>query len=655
VSVFVIGVSVAGVLATADLRAEERGARAAMGPLALLQTARYTVAQEHAAISDFLLHGRQSAVDIHVAAVRDMTEVLASLRSGVPRAWVPAITRLTAEHRGYLLVATREIGLIQQKRHVEAELLDRTQLDPPFVRMTGDVEALESLALTSANDHMRQMNDGADSLGAATPIVLGICWLLGLGCFLVLRRYQHRLRRLAETDALTGLANRPALRRGCEQMLADAHNGRAVPVVLLLDLDRFKEVNDTLGHHVGDELLVLIAQRIQGMLAATSLVARLGGDEFAVVLPDGGASTGETVAKRLRQALQHSFVVDGLALEIDVSIGIAEYSPGETAPSLLRRADVAMYVAKETQTGARVYTAELDDHTTDRLALIGEMRHALDHDELVVHYQPKVSVSTGAVLGAEALVRWQHPRLGLLAPGQFIPRLETTAVIDRLTIEVLAKALRQCREWLVRGWSIPVAVNVSSRCFLDSTFPRTVIDLLTRFGLSADMLILEITETTVITDPPTARLMMNQLHEHGVRLSVDDFGTGYATLAYLRDLPLSEIKIDRQFITDLAHSDSDAALVRSVVELGHSLGLTVVAEGIEDQAALDRLRTLDCDLAQGYAIGRPMDPGAIDAWLTRRHHTTAHLTLTPISRTAPNLDDALARAGSRRVGPTTAA
>jgi diguanylate cyclase (GGDEF)-like protein len=614
-TVFFVAVTVAGVMGTGHTRAAAKGATSAVRTMSALQTVQYLAAQEHAAISDYLSNGRPSDVTAHAAAARQMSQALDSLHSEAQAKSVPLISKLIAEHTRYLTVAPSEISLIRIGDLVAAQKIDNDQTDPAFATMGAQIAQLEGAALTAGTGDMKVVARQTSFLSAATPMVLGIAWLIGLAFAFALRRQQRKLYRAARTDPLTGLANRAELQKWCERAVAVAARSVSEPVLLLLDLDRFKEVNDTLGHHLGDQLLVQVGERIGQDAPATALVVRLGGDEFAVLLADGGASAGEQTAQRVREALQQTFTVAGMALDIDVSIGIAVLTAGETASSLLRRADVAMYVAKETQTGAATYSAELDEHTTHALALMSEIRHALDHDELIVHYQPKIAVADGTVFGAEALVRWQHPTRGLLPPREFIPQVETTQLIYGLTIQVLTKALRQCQDWRSKDITIPVAVNVASRCFLDPEFPATVKDLLERFGLDPHLLVLEITETTVITDLPRATRAMQELHDIGVGLSVDNYGAGYSALTHLRDLPLTELKIDKHLVRDLAHSDHDAALVKSIIQLGHRFGLKVVAQGIEEPGAYERLRTLNCDLAQGHGIAKPMDNDTFTTWL----------------------------------------
>jgi diguanylate cyclase (GGDEF)-like protein/PAS domain S-box-containing protein len=431
------------------------------------------------------------------------------------------------------------------------------------------------------------------------------------------KELERELTRQAFSDHLTGLPNRALLLDRTEQAIRLAGRNGLVAALLLLDLDRFKEVNDTLGHHHGDLLLQQVAERLRGGLRDGDTVARLGGDEFAVLLP-GVASVQDatTVADKLSAAIEAPFTVDGLTLDVDASIGVAAYPEhGAAASELLQRADVAMYAAKDLHLSYVVYDPGLDRHSPRRLGLLGQLRRALAAGELVVHYQPKADVRSGRVVGVEALVRWQHPEYGLLGPGEFVPLAETTGLIRPLTSHVLEAALLQCRAWLDAGRELSVAVNLSTRCLLDLALPDQVTGLLEDAEVAPGGLLLEITESSIMTDPARALEILNRLHALGVQLAIDDFGTGYSSMAYLKNLPVQELKVDRSFVQHLRDSQSDAVIVRSTVDLGHNLGLRVVAEGVEDEATLHELANLACDSVQGYYLAKPMPAAQLDAWL----------------------------------------
>jgi diguanylate cyclase (GGDEF)-like protein len=419
-------------------------------------------------------------------------------------------------------------------------------------------------------------------------------------------------------DTLTGLPNRALFHDRVLQAIESARRSASQCAVMVMDLDHFKEINDTLGHYHGDRLLQLVGQRLSSTLRAEDTVARLGGDEFAVLLPavEGGEHAVD-VAHKLLESLSRSFEIDNLSLEVGASVGIACFpAHGADGETLLQRADIAMYVAKSAHAGVRLYETEHDQHSVQRLALAGELRRAIAHDELQLHYQPKLDVATGRVVGAEALCRWKHPSLGMIMPAEFIPMAEHTGLITPLTKRVLELALRQIVEWREQGCHLSVAVNLSARSFLDSQLLEEELPaLLAQHGIDPALLELEITESMIVGDPQRARGVLETLNELGVTLAIDDFGTGYSSLAYLRDLPVDEIKIDRSFVLEMQGDRSGETIVRSIIDLAHNLGLRAVAEGVEDQGLLTRLTELGCDTAQGYFISRPLPAARVAQWL----------------------------------------
>jgi len=439
------------------------------------------------------------------------------------------------------------------------------------------------------------------------------------------KQLERELTRQAFSDQLTGLPNRALLHDRTEQAIRLAGRHGLVAALLLLDLDRFKEVNDTLGHHHGDLLLQQVAERLQGSMRDSDTVARLGGDEFAVLLPKvASVQDAAGVADKLSAAIEAPFTVDGLTLDVEASIGVAAYPDhGASANELLQRADVAMYAAKAAHLSYVVYDPALDRHSPRRLGLLGQLRRALAAGELVVHYQPKAEVRSGRIIGVEALVRWQHPEYGLLGPGEFVPLAETTGLIRPLTSYVLEAALCQCRGWLDAGRDLSVAVNLSTRCLLDLALPDQIIGLLEDTAVAPERLVLEITESSIMTDPARALEILNRLHALGVQLAIDDFGTGYSSMAYLKSLPVQELKVDRSFVQHLRDNQSDAVIVRSTVDLGHNLGLRVVAEGVEDEATLGELASLGCDSVQGYYLAKPMPEAELVAWLAAQPQPVA--------------------------------
>ena len=434
------------------------------------------------------------------------------------------------------------------------------------------------------------------------------------------------LQHQATHDALTGLPNRRLLADRFGQALRlDARAGTSTGL-LLIDLDRFKEVNDTFGHHVGDELLQKVGPRMVGELRNIDTVARLGGDEFAVLLPNvGGVAEAERVADRLQAALEAPFHVHGIDLNVEASAGIViSGQHGSDVITLMQRADIAMYAAKSQNLGVSVYHPEADANSAVKLSLLGDLRRAMERDELVLHYQPKVSIRSGDVTGAEALVRWQHPDHGLLLPAAFIPLAERTGLIAPLTRYVLSAALAQARAWLEDGRPLTVSVNLSARNLLDERLPGLVAELLARHQVPASALELEVTESALMTQPDDARRLLQQLATIGVRISIDDFGAGYTSLGQLTALPLTELKIDRSFVMAMNDDQANATIVHSVIDLGHNLGLTLVAEGVETEQALVTLAGFGCDVAQGFHLCPPLPRDAFDTWCAGRRITAGH-------------------------------
>ncbi|MET9466890.1 bifunctional diguanylate cyclase/phosphodiesterase [Streptomyces sp. NPDC006544] len=420
-------------------------------------------------------------------------------------------------------------------------------------------------------------------------------------------------------DPLTGLPNRQWLLERAWTALDQAERLGTRSALVLIDLDRFRAVNDTLGHLAGDRLLLQIADRLRQALPPDAEAARLGGDEFAVLLPVADSTTSaQRVARHLVAELSSPLDLDGLTLVLEASAGLAVFPDHALdAEGLLRRADVAMYQAKRDRTGVEVYESKRDSNTPDRLGLLGDLRRALDAGEVELHYQPKVRFD-GQVAGLEALVRWVHPERGRVSPDEFIAIAETSGLMPHLTEYVLETALAQVARWRAQGLKVPVAVNVSPRDVHTPGFAGAVAARLARHGVPASGLQLEITEHVLLEDPQRAADTMAGLTGHGVKMSLDDFGTGYSSLVHLRRLPVSELKIDRSFVARLAVDAQDAEIVRCTVDLAHSLGLLVVAEGVEDDETWERLRDLGCDAVQGWLVAAAMPPQEATAWLLAR-------------------------------------
>ncbi len=431
-----------------------------------------------------------------------------------------------------------------------------------------------------------------------------------------IRERQRQLKYQATHDALTSLPNRIQLINHIEKEIIRISSRKLSIAMLLLDLDRFKEINDTLGHQLGDRVLQEVSRRLLSCLRQTDFVARLGGDEFALLLSGVTLDYAEEVAQRIVQSLQEPLKIDSFQLHIGGSIGIALYPlHGEDPDTLIRCADVAMYESKRRSCGYLIYDPERDPNSVNRLTLVSDFHNALDQNKLRLHYQPKIDVKSGRVTGAEALLRWQHPEHGFIPPAELIPLAEKTGMINKLTRWVLKAAMQQCAHWVQQGHELSVAVNLSTWDLQDPRLAGYIKNLFEDCALGPQYLLLEVTESVMMADPEHAIETLNQLAGMGIELAVDDFGTGFSSLSYLKKLPIHELKIDKSFVIDMCKNDHDAVLVRSIIELAHNLGLSVVAEGVEDQQILDLLEILRCDKLQGYFISRPMSADIFEDWV----------------------------------------
>ncbi|MGZ4761472.1 MAG: putative bifunctional diguanylate cyclase/phosphodiesterase [Ilumatobacteraceae bacterium] len=452
-------------------------------------------------------------------------------------------------------------------------------------------------------------------------LVLGLAllWLLLLGiCISVTRGLRKEVALstfLAEHDPLTELPNRLVFHRRAKVALAEAAREHAPLAIAIIDLDRFKEINDTLGHQNGDVVLIELANRLRGSISDRDTVARLGGDEYGLILH--GVDDAASLASRITGVLDHDVEVGGLHLTIEASIGfVVAPEDGTEVDELLQRADVAMYVAKTKQVAAVRYDVRDDHYSAGNFGLIGELREGIDNGELVLHYQPKVLAINGRLEAVEALARWQHPVHGILTPDKFIPLAEHTDLIDNLTMWALTTALTEIRRLGPMASDVAVSVNVSARNLARADFAERVVGILKRLGVPAHRLVVEITETALLTDPLRAASVLDELASAGVNISLDDFGCGQTLLGYLSTLPLHELKIDKSFVTDMMTDAAHDAIVRSIIDLGHNLGLRVVGEGVETTAVLLRLRASGCDVVQGFLLGRPMTFDQLARWMT---------------------------------------
>jgi diguanylate cyclase (GGDEF)-like protein len=440
-------------------------------------------------------------------------------------------------------------------------------------------------------------------------------------------RREDQISRLAYRDVLTGLPNRTLFNDRLQVAVEVARRASAPLAVLLMDLDRFKYVNDTLGHPAGDLVLKEVGRRLQDLLRKSDTIARLGGDEFAMLLNGAGVGEASAVAQKIALVLEEPIALAPHAVDIRASVGVACMPEhGDDAEALVRHADVAMYVAKRANAGFAVYEPGRDERREEQLTLLSELRRAIDQDQLRLAFQPKIALLGGELAGVEALVRWEHPERGLVPPMQFIPFAEQTGFIRPITRWVLEAAVKQAAAWRAAGRSIKVSANISVQDLLNPELPGIVTGALERHALPPSLLCLEITESGVMQDAAGAIEVLRRLHAIGVGRSIDDFGTGQSSLAYMKQLMVDEVKIDRSFVRGIVHDKKDAAIVLSTIELGHNLGMTVVAEGVEDEASSDALRRLGCDQAQGYLFTAPLEAAALIEWVTARESRLAAIS-----------------------------
>ena len=420
----------------------------------------------------------------------------------------------------------------------------------------------------------------------------------------------------ATHDSLTDLPNRILLHDRLDQAINTAIRHKYKVGLILLDLDRFKEVNDTLGHFAGDRLLKQVSLRLTGIVRKSDTLARMGGDEFAILLTHVKSTKDlELFINRITKVMVLPFKLSGMSLDLQASLGVALCPDhGKDVDTLIQRAEVAMYAAKQKRNGYAIYSRDLDRFSPRRLTLMGELRQALQRDELILYYQPQINLLTKTVHQAEALIRWQHPIHGLLSPNEFIQLAERTGLIKELTNWVLNQSINQIFKWQEKNFPMTLAVNISPSCLLNTELPEIIIGSLGSHNLGKSMLTIEITETSIIQDPDLAYEILNRLKKLGADISIDDFGTGYSSMAHLKKLPVSEMKIDKSFVMDMLNNSDDETIVKSIIDLGHNLGLTVVAEGVESIHIAKRLQQLGCDTLQGYHFSKPLPPEEFEAW-----------------------------------------
>lgn len=423
------------------------------------------------------------------------------------------------------------------------------------------------------------------------------------------------LQHQATHDSLTGLPNRALLLARLDQAIRTADAKARSVSLIMMDLNRFKEINDTLGHPVGDQLLQAVGERLAASMWGSDTVARLGGDEFALLLPLADSSHTTRVIDKVSKVLAEPFVIDGMSFEVEASLGVAIYPhDSKDAIELISHADVAMYLAKQRGEHALRYDPAQDTHSVERLTLMADLRRAAERGELSLHYQPKINLLDQRLAGTEALLRWKHPQLGMVPPDKFIPHAEQTGIIKPLTLWVLNEALRQCAQWEAAGLAIQVSINLSARLVQDNQLPGEVTAALARHRVRPELLKIEITETAIMLDPARALQVLGALDALGVGLSIDDFGTGYTSLALLKRLPVDEVKIDRSFVMNMLRDANDAMIVHAIIDLAHNMNRIVVAEGVENKKVQDALAALHCDELQGYYFSRPLPAADFANW-----------------------------------------
>lgn len=489
-------------------------------------------------------------------------------------------------------------------------VLKRSGLDIPFILVSGTIGESRAVEAMKAGAHDYVMKDNLHRLPSAIERELRE---------VEVRKERNEAQRwinyLAQYDPLTDLPNRHLLYERLGATIISHRREQKSLALLLMDLDHFKEINDTLGHQAGDSLLQQVGRRLQSTLRTGDTIARLGGDEFGILLPDITEENVNATAGKLLKALEPPFAVEQLTVDVRASIGIGFFPKhGDDKDTIFRRADVAMYLAKQSANGFEVYSPERDSYSPERLALMAELHRSIDNNQLFLVYQPKVDLRTGAATGVESLVRWQHPKLGLIPPDKFIPLAERSSFIKSLTVWGLGAALRQARAWQKEGIQIRVSVNLSARILHDDYFPEYVKELLHRLRVDPAQLEFEITESLIMADPARALGILTELSRMGVTLSIDDFGTGYSSLAYLKKLPVNALKVDKSFVLHMTKDPNDAKIVRSTIELAHNLGLKVIAEGVENREIWDCLLELGCDEAQGYYMSRPLAAAEMTKW-----------------------------------------
>jgi diguanylate cyclase (GGDEF)-like protein len=633
-------------VAVTNARAAERAERSAVASEAFGAALESLLMQEAAAAEVVVAQDDEESRGEYAVAESSTRRALDALYRSAESDQFPPIEVLLRLHTGYGRAVQRLFVVAARSPSMGSsfEVPEDALVDSYFDRLSAALRAEGRERSQDAQEAVSTIGRAQQFLLVVTPLSFGVGMALLLVLVVVLGRSRREVlvqaadnRHQSLHDALTGLPNRVLLRQRCEAALDQAARTGTPMALLLIDLDRFKEINDTLGHHHGDLVLRELAPILLRSVRSTDTVSRLGGDEFAIVLSQVDGVTGALeVARKVRSALGHSINVGGIALDVDASVGVVlSGEHGDDVETLLQHVDIAMYRAKGRNLGVCLYEATLNEHSLEQLGLLGELRRALDNDELVLLFQPQISLAGRDFWGAEALLRWNHPDRGLLGAGAFIPAAEHTALIRPLTQWVLNAALAECHRWREQGKTLRLAVNVSARNLLDADFADNVMGLLETWQLPASCVLLEVTESAIILEPERAVAVLSRFAEVGIELAIDDFGAGYTSLAQLRTLPIQEIKIDQALVAEIAVSVNDALIVRAVIDLAQGLGLRTVAEGVEDEATLEVLRMMGCDIAQGFHIARPMPAADLIRWAPKRDALGSASATTLALPTAP--------------------
>lgn len=561
--------------------------------------------------------------DNHVNALASALEQVAKI---APPSDSVIIDALKKDVTTYAAAARRLFEAVDRGDVDGARKIDVNEADPLFgaiERRIVRVSALHQASEKSTLDTLQRRQ--ADAIAYLPPIIVAGLVLIAV-LLRVLRSIRvelqiHRDKAEYATlhDSLTGLANRTGLEKKLKGVLESANDMNRSCALFLIDLDRFHDVNDILGHHAGDQLLALVGKRLYDQAGPVGTVARLAGDEFAILLPGiRDADAALAVAEGVQRCLLVAFEVENAILELEASIGIAISSElGNGTESLFRQSDIAMYRAKLQKCGVAFYNVELDRRSPSDLSLLGELRRGIERDELFLQYQPKINAASGQLCGVEALVRWKHPRLGIVPPNDFVALAERTGLIKPLSLWVINAALKQAKIWILQGVPIQIAINVSARNLADTEFAKQILSSLENHDVPASSIMLEITESAVMVEPDRVAELLDNLHRLGIKISIDDFGAGYTSLAQLKTLPINELKIDRSFVQEILSSRKSALIVRSMIGLGHGLKMNVVAEGVEDQETAGMLKEFGCDTVQGYFFSQPLAPENIPAFAAK--------------------------------------